>query len=210
MPADSVRALTVSELNEYARRILAGDPLLRNVEVSGEISGYKHHYSGHRYFTLKDAQARVQCVMFRQSAMGLDFTPADGMKVVVCGSASVFVRDGSYQLYVTQMRRSGLGDLYERFEKLKAKLLAEGLFDPAQAGDSVSAAEDRHCHLGNGRSGARYDPRGAPTQSQHRNSRGPLRGSGRVRRAGNRASHSSIERKRRMRRLIGRARRRLH
>ena len=131
MPADSVRALTVSELNEYARRILAGDPLLRNVEVSGEISGYKHHYSGHRYFTLKDAQARVQCVMFRQSAMGLDFTPADGMKVVVRGSASVFVRDGSYQLYVTQMRRSGLGDLYEQFEKLKAKLLAEGLFDPA-------------------------------------------------------------------------------
>ena len=106
MPADSVRALTVSELNEYARRILAGDPLLRNVEVSGEISGYKHHYSGHRYFTLKDAQARVQCVMFRQSAMGLDFTPADGMKVVVRGSASVFVRDGSYQLYVTQMRRA--------------------------------------------------------------------------------------------------------
>ena len=64
--------------------------------------------------------------------MGLDFTPADGMKVVVRGSASVFVRDGSYQLYVTQMRRSGLGDLYERFEKLKAKLLAEGLFDPAR------------------------------------------------------------------------------
>ena len=132
MPADSVRALTVSELNEYARRILAGDPLLRNVEVSGEISGYKHHYSGHRYFTLKDTQARVQCVMFRQSAMGLDFTPVDGMKVVVRGSASVFVRDGSYQLYVTQMRRSGLGDLYEQFEKLKAKLLAEGLFDPAR------------------------------------------------------------------------------
>lgn len=132
MPADSARALTVSELNEYARRVLAGDPLLRNLEVSGEISGYKHHYSGHRYFMLKDAQARVQCVMFRQNAMGLDFTPADGMKVVVHGSASIFVRDGSYQLYVTQMRRSGLGDLYEQFEKLKAKLLAEGLFDPAR------------------------------------------------------------------------------
>ena len=210
MPADSVRALTVSELNEYARRILAGDPLLRNVEVSGEISGYKHHYSGHRYFTLKDAQARVQCVMFRQSAMGLDFTPADGMKVVVRGSASVFVRDGSYQLYVTQMRRSGLGDLYEQFEKLKAKLLAEGLFDPARKREIPFLP--RKIGIVTSEMGAAVHDmiRVAPAQSQHRNSRGPLRGSGRVRRAGNRARHSPIERKRRMRRLIGRARRRLH
>lgn len=125
------QALTVSELNEYARRLLAGDPLLRNLEVTGEISGYKHHFSGHRYFTLKDQGARVQCVMFRQNAMGLDFQPADGMKVTVAASASIFVRDGSYQLYVTSMRKSGLGDLYARFEQLKAKLAAEGLFDPA-------------------------------------------------------------------------------
>lgn len=126
------QALTVSELNEYARKLLAGDPLLRNIEVSGEISGYKHHYSGHRYFVLKDASARVQCVMFRQDAMGLDFTPADGMKVTLRASASIFVRDGSYQLYVTSMRKSGLGDLYARFEQLKARLAAEGLFDPAR------------------------------------------------------------------------------
>ena len=126
------QALTVSELNEYARRLLAGDPLLRNLDVTGEISGYKHHYSGHRYFTLKDRDARVQCVMFRQNAMGLDFQPSDGMKVTVTGSASIFVRDGSYQLYVTDMRKSGLGDLYARFEQLKAKLAAEGLFDPAR------------------------------------------------------------------------------
>ena len=125
-------ALSVSELNEYARRLMAGDPLLRNVEVSGEISGYKHHYSGHRYFSLKDENARVQCVMFRQNAMGLDFQPADGMKVTIRGSASIFVRDGGYQLYVNSMRKAGQGDWFARFEALKKKLSAEGLFDPAR------------------------------------------------------------------------------
>lgn len=132
MQVASGQALTVTELNDYARKLLAGDPLLRNLEVIGEISGYKHHYSGHRYFSLKDANARIQCVMFRQDAMGLDFTPADGMSVMVRGSASIFVRDGSYQLYVTSMRRNGVGDLYVKFEQLKAKLTAEGLFDPAR------------------------------------------------------------------------------
>ena len=126
------RAMSVSELNEYARRLLASDPLLRNLEVSGEISGYKHHYSGHRYFTLKDSGARVQCVMFRQDGMSLDFEPCDGMKVTVKASASIFVRDGSYQLYVNSMQKSGLGDLYARFEELKSKLMAEGLFDAAR------------------------------------------------------------------------------
>ena len=125
-------ALSVSELNEYARRLLAGDPLLRAVEVTGEISGYKHHYSGHRYFSLRDEASRVQCVMFRQIAMGLDFTPADGMRVTVRASASIFPRDGSFQLYVNSMRQAGQGDLYLRFEKLKRKLMAEGLFDPAR------------------------------------------------------------------------------
>ena len=125
-------ALSVSELNEYARKLLAGDPLLRSLEVTGEISGYKHHYSGHRYFSLKDEGARVQCVMFRQQAAGLDFQPADGMRVTVRCSASIFPRDGSFQLYVNTMRKAGQGDLYIRFEKLKQKLMAEGLFDPAR------------------------------------------------------------------------------
>ena len=125
-------ALSVSELNEYARKLLAGDPLLRGLEVSGEISGYKHHYSGHRYFSLKDENARVQCVMFRQHAMGLDFQPADGMRVTVRASASIYPQNGSFQLYVTAMRQAGQGDLYIRFEKLKQKLMAEGLFDPAR------------------------------------------------------------------------------
>ena len=125
-------ALSVTELNEYARRLLAGDPLLRNLEVAGEISGYKHHSSGHRYFSLKDETARVQCVMFRQNAMGLDFQPSDGMRVTIRGSASIFSRDGTFQLYVNTMRRAGQGDLFARFEALKKKLLAEGLFDPAR------------------------------------------------------------------------------
>lgn len=125
-------AITVSELNEYARRLLAGDPLLRGLEVTGEISGYKRHYSGHRYFALKDEGARVQCVLFRQNAAALTFEPEDGMQVTVRASASIYPASGSFQLYVSAMRRSGQGDLYFRFERLKQKLLAEGLFDPAR------------------------------------------------------------------------------
>ena len=124
--------ISVSELNEYVRVMLSGDPLLRCVEVTGEISGYKQHISGHRYFSLKDSTARVQCVMFRQNAMGLDFKPQDGMKVTVTASASLYVRDGTYQLYVTEMRKQGAGDLYAQFEALKQKLLAEGLFDESR------------------------------------------------------------------------------
>lgn len=125
-------AITVSELNEYARKLLAGDPLLRSLEVTGEISGYKRHYSGHRYFALKDEGARVQCVLFRQQAMALTFEPEDGMRVTVRASASIYPATGSFQLYVNAMRQAGQGDLYARFERLKQKLLAEGLFDPAR------------------------------------------------------------------------------
>jgi len=124
--------LTVSQVNEYARRLLAGDPLLRNVKVMGEISGFKRHYSGHMYFSIKDEGARIQCVMFRQKSMGLEFEPRDGMRIVATGSASLFPRDGSFQLYVESMRQEGLGELYMRFEALKRKLADEGLFDPAR------------------------------------------------------------------------------
>ena len=125
------RSLSVSELNEYVRRLLAGDVLLRSLEVTGEISGYKHHISGHRYFSLKDAGARVQCVMFRQNALSLEFEPRDGMRVRVRASASLFPRDGSFQLYVSSMEKCGVGELYLKFEALKEKLSKEGLFDPA-------------------------------------------------------------------------------
>ncbi len=124
--------LTVSQLNEYVRRLLAGDPLLRSVKVMGEISGFKRHYSGHLYFSIKDEGARVQCVMFRQKAMGLTFEPRDGMRVVVYAAASLFPRDGAYQLYAESMRQEGAGELYLRFEALKKKLQDEGLFDPAR------------------------------------------------------------------------------
>ena len=123
--------LSVSQLNEYVRRQMAGDPMLRSVRVEGEISGFKHHVSGHKYFILKDDKARVQCVMFRQNALSLDFSPKEGMKVVVTGSASVFVRDGAYQLYVEAMQEAGAGDLYREFERRKKKLAGEGIFDPA-------------------------------------------------------------------------------
>lgn len=123
--------LSVGQLNEYVRKQLAGDPMLRELRVRGEISGFKRHYSGHLYFSIKDEQARVQCVMFRQAAMGLGFEPRDGEQVVITGSASLYVRDGSYQIYCESMRREGAGELYIRFEKLKAKLAQEGLFDPA-------------------------------------------------------------------------------
>lgn len=123
--------LGVNQLNEYVRRQLAADPMLRLVRVRGELSGFKRHYSGHLYFSLKDQGARVQCVMFRQSAQGLRFEPKDGMQVVVTANASLFVRDGSFQLYCESMRQEGAGELYQRFEQLKAKLMAEGLFDPA-------------------------------------------------------------------------------
>ncbi len=123
--------LSVTQLNEYVRKQLASDPVLRSLRVSGEISGIKKYASGHYYFSLKDEGARVQCVMFRQNAAALNFTPADGMRVIAKGSASVYVRDGSYQLYVEELQAEGIGDLYRRFCLLRDKLASEGLFDPS-------------------------------------------------------------------------------
>ena len=124
--------ITVSELNEYVRVSLAGDPLLRCIRVTGEISGYKQHISGHRYFSLKDERARIQCVMFRQNAQSLLFQPRDGMRVTITGAVSLFVRDGAYQLYAETMEQQGAGNLFQQFEALKRKLMAEGLFVPAR------------------------------------------------------------------------------
>ncbi len=129
---DEKWTLSVSELNEYVRKKLAGDPVLRAVEVRGEISGFKRHVSGHCYFALKDELARVQCVMLRQQALSLSFEPEDGMRVTVRASASLYAAGGTYQLYVQSMKAEGAGELYLRFEKLKQRLAAEGLFDPAR------------------------------------------------------------------------------
>jgi len=123
--------ISVTQLNEYVRKMISGDPMLRSIKVRGEISGFKRHVSGHLYFTLKDEGARVQCVMFRQQAVYLNFQPRDGMKVVLTGSASLYTQSGTYQLYAESMNQEGAGELYLQFEALKSKLSAEGLFDPS-------------------------------------------------------------------------------
>ena len=107
------------------------NPALSNVAVQGEISNYKVYPSGHHYFTLKDENAALKCVMFRSAATKLRFRPENGQKVVAIGKISVYPRDGAYQLYCSAMMADGLGDLHAAFEQLKAKLSAKGLFDPA-------------------------------------------------------------------------------
>ena len=126
------RVLTVTDLNEYVRLALASDPLLQDIRLSGEISNFKRATSGHLYFSLKDEGARIDCVMFRSSAWTLKFAPRDGMHVVLTGSVSLYAQTGRYQFYATGMREGGVGALYKAFERLKAKLQAEGLFDPAK------------------------------------------------------------------------------
>ena len=123
--------LTVAELNEYVRKSLAGDPMLRSLFLRGEISNFKRHVSGHLYFTLKDDQSAIQCAMFRTAAVGLSFRPADGMKVILRGSVGLYVKTGSYQFYAEGMEEEGLGEIHLRMEALKKKLQAEGLFDAA-------------------------------------------------------------------------------
>ena len=125
------KTLSITQLNEYIRAQLDADPVLGNVAVRGEISNYKMYPSGHHYFTLKDENSALKCVMFKGNAMRLRFRPENGMKVIAMGRVSVYPRDGAYQLYVTAMAMDGVGDLYAAFEALKKKLYAQGLFDPA-------------------------------------------------------------------------------
>ena len=125
------QVLSVGQLNDYIKRQLDNDPGLRNIAIRGELSNYKIYPSGHHYFTLKDETGAMKCVMFKSSAVRLRFRPENGMKVIAMGSVTVYVRDGVYQLYCTGLVMDGIGDLYAAFEQLKAKLGAEGLFDPA-------------------------------------------------------------------------------
>ena len=124
--------LTVSELNDYVRRSLASDPILHNITISGEVSNFKVYSSGHWYFTLKDDLSRIDCAMFRQHNFNVRFLPRDGMKVLVKGSAGLYVQSGKYQFYAESMQQSGLGELYQRYMELKEKLTKEGLFDAAR------------------------------------------------------------------------------
>ena len=124
-----INPITVTELNLYVKNKVAEDEYLNNVYVSGEISNFKHHYSGHMYFTLKDENSLIKCVMFKSYTATLNFVPKDGMKVAVLGTVSVYERDGIYQIYAKAMQEDGVGALYEEYEKLKKKLELEGLFD---------------------------------------------------------------------------------
>lgn len=125
------QVLSVAQINEYIRRLMDNDALLATVAVKGEISNYKVYPSGHHYFTLKDEDSALKCVMFRSSAVRLKFRPENGMKIIAMGKISVYPRDGAYQLYCTGMVLDGIGDLYAAFEQLKEKLSKQGLFDPA-------------------------------------------------------------------------------
>ncbi len=122
-------AVSVSQVNRYIKNLFIQDYALNRIMVKGEISNCKYHSSGHIYFTLKDSSSALACVMFASMRKGLDFRMEEGQSVIVYGSISVYERDGKYQLYAQKITREGVGRLYEEYEKLKKRLLAEGLFD---------------------------------------------------------------------------------
>lgn len=123
------RVYDVSQVNAYIKQMLDHDGVLGDLCIRGELSNYKIYPSGHHYFTMKDAQGALRCVMFRGSASHLRFRPENGMKVLATGRVTVYERDGAYQLYCTDLIPEGLGDLHVAYEQLKSKLYAEGLFD---------------------------------------------------------------------------------
>ena len=122
---------TVSQVNQYIKALLDRDRELAALYVRGEISNYKAYPSGHHYFSLKDGEGAIRCVMFKREAISLRFRPENGMKIIAFGRVAVFPRDGQYQLYCSTLTPEGVGDLHLAFEQLKQKLYAEGLFDPA-------------------------------------------------------------------------------
>ncbi len=127
------QAFSVTQLNEYVKMLIDSDEILQTAAVCGEISNFKNHYAtGHLYFTLKDERSAVKCVMFARDAARLKFEPENGMTVTVWGRVSVFPRDGAYQLYAGFMSPMGLGEQFAAFERLKAKLSGEGLFDASR------------------------------------------------------------------------------
>ena len=132
MSSAQLPVYSVSQVNGYLKELVDGDPLLRGLLVRGEVSNYKCYPSGHHYFSLKDEQGSIRCVMFRGDAARLRFKPVNGLSVIAYGRVSVYPRDGQYQLYCTQLMEDGRGALDRAFEELKKKLEAQGLFDPAK------------------------------------------------------------------------------
>ena len=124
-----MKTLTVSEVNNYIKKILDNDFILNNLIVRGEISNLKYHSSGHIYFSLKDSVSKINCVMFKNSSMGLDFKLEDGMQVIANARCSIYQGTGALQLYVEKLQKEGLGELHIKFEELKKKLQEEGYFN---------------------------------------------------------------------------------
>ncbi len=121
---------TVTQVNRHIKGLLDGDRALRGILVEGEVSNYRMYPSGHHYFSLKDSEGAISCVMFKRAAVRLKFRPENGMKLIAFGSVTAYPRDGKYQLYCEQLMPAGLGDLHVAFEQLKEQLSKEGLFDP--------------------------------------------------------------------------------
>ncbi|MBP3964372.1 exodeoxyribonuclease VII large subunit [Paenibacillus lignilyticus] len=130
--AEPARILSIKEINRYIGMKLESDELLSDVWLRGEISNFTHHSSGHMYFTLKDKDSRLKCIMFASYNQKLPFIPKEGAKVLARGNISVYERDGNYQFYCTAMQPDGIGSLYLAYEQLKRKLQDEGLFDGAR------------------------------------------------------------------------------
>ena len=126
------KSLTVSQLNKYISGLMEFDDLLSNVTVTGEISNFKRHSSGHLYFSIKDDKSKISCVMFKSDAYRLDFDPIDGMSVIVSGRVSVYEKNGNYQVYVKKMNEDGIGTLFERYNRLLDLLRDKGYFDQSK------------------------------------------------------------------------------
>ncbi|GAB6150250.1 exodeoxyribonuclease VII large subunit [Clostridium botulinum] len=124
-----MKTLSVSELNNYIKNVIDNDFILKNSKIKGEISNFKIHISGHIYFSLKDKNSKINCIMFRSYARGLKFIPENGDNVILKGRVSVYQKDGAYQFYCEDIEKEGVGDLFIAFEALKKKLYNEGLFD---------------------------------------------------------------------------------
>jgi exodeoxyribonuclease VII large subunit len=123
-----IKTLTVTQLNNYIKKTMDGDFILKNVTLKGEISNWKKHSSGHIYFSLKDESGKINCIMFKEYADGLDFEVDNGVSVEAAGKVTFYVKEGSVQLYCQSIKRDGVGDLFVQFEKLKKKLEQENLF----------------------------------------------------------------------------------
>lgn len=124
-----IKALSVSEVNNYLKKVVDNDFILSNLSIKGEISNLKYHSSGHIYFSLKDEGGKINCVMFKGSAYNLDFTLEEGMSIIIKGRLSVYAQTGAVQIYCNEIEKAGIGKLYIEFEKLKSKLKDMGYFN---------------------------------------------------------------------------------